>query len=143
MQGIVVIGAILAVQTLFYDTNLLAELSGYQAGVLTAATLVESLGLISMCVAFQAERTSVCSMVANLAIVYAAITDVFYFKESLSTIVLLGCTAVVIMTTLLGLVKTCGSSSSQHEIEAEDKDDDFIAAYALEEEQKPYDRAEF
>ena len=105
----------------------MAELSGYQAGILTAATLVESLGLISMCVAFQAERTSVCSMVANLAIVYAAVTDVFYFKESLSTIVLLGCAAVILMTTLLGLVKLCARNNSQQMRETtEDRDDDFF-----------------
>ena len=87
-----------------------------------------------MCVAFQAERTSVCSMIANLAIVYAAITDVFFFKESLSTIVLLGCGGVIILTTLLGVVKTCSSAPQQIEPH-NDEDDNFINAKRLEEEQ--------
>ena len=107
VQGIVIIGVALAVQALFYDQHLLAELRAEQIGILLGGTCVESLGLISMCVAFQAERTSVCSMIANMAIVYAAITDVFFFKEKLSTTVLLGCAGVLILTTLLGLVKTC------------------------------------
>ena len=138
VQGVVIIGAILVVQILFYDTNLLSELSANQAGVLIGGTLVESLGLISMCVAFQAERTSVCSMIANLAIVYAALTDVFFFKESLSTVVLLGCGGVIVMTSLLGLVKSC-SGASETQIQAahnSDEDDKFISASKLEQEQQ-------
>jgi drug/metabolite transporter (DMT)-like permease len=46
-------------------------------------------------------------MIANMAIVYAALTDVFFFKESLSTAVLIGCGGVILITSLLGLVKTC------------------------------------
>ena len=49
-------------------------------------------------------------MIANLAIVYAAITDVFVFNESLSPLVLLGCGAVIIITTLLGAVKKCSKA---------------------------------
>ena len=107
VQGIIIIGVVLAIQALFYDNYLLSALSAEQYGILLGGTCVESLGLISMCVAFQAERTSVCSMIANLAIVYAALTDVFFFKESLSTTVLLGCGGVLILTTLLGVIKTC------------------------------------
>ena len=106
VQGIIIIGVVLAIQAIFYDNYLLSALSAEQFGILLGGTCVESLGLISMCVAFQAERTSVCSMIANLAIVYAALTDVFFFKESLSTTVLLGCGGVLILTTLLGVVKT-------------------------------------
>lgn len=92
-----------------------------------------------MCVAFQAERTSVCSMIANMAIVYAALTDVFFFKESLSTTVLLGCGGVIIITSLLGLVKSCQGSKAATTNESsnlapvcdEDQDDHFIAASKL------------
>ena len=111
MQGIVIIGVVLAIQAIFYDKYLLSELSAEQFGILLGGNVVESLGLISMCVAFQAERTSVCSMIANLAIVYAALTDVFIFKESLSTTVLLGCGGVIVLTTLLGVVKMCCEGS--------------------------------
>ena len=58
-------------------------------------------------------------MVANLAIVYAAITDVFIFKEKLSTLVLLGCGAVIIITTLLGVVKVCSTSSDETQIDVD------------------------
>ena len=111
VQGIVIIGVVLAIQAIFYDKYLLSELSAEQFGILLGGNVVESLGLISMCVAFQAERTSVCSMIANLAIVYAALTDVFIFKESLSTTVLLGCGGVIVLTTLLGVVKMCCEGS--------------------------------
>ena len=93
-----------------------------------------------MCVAFQAERTSVCSMIANLAIVYAALTDVFFFKESLSTTVLLGCGGVLILTTLLGVVKTC-CAEPKIQIDAtghpqqihSDEDDHFMSSSKLDE----------
>ena len=108
-----IIGAIIGVQALFFENRQLSSLTGEQIGILLGGTCVESLGLISMCIAFQAERTSVCSMIANLAIVYAAVTDVFFFKESLSTTVLLGCGGVIVLTTLLGIVKACcGKSTS-------------------------------
>ena len=57
-------------------------------------------------------------MIANLAIVYAAITDVFFFKEDLSTLVLLGCGAVIVITTLLGVVKTCSARSDETQLAA-------------------------
>ena len=107
-----IIGAIIGVQALFFDNRQLSNLTGEQIGILVGGTSVESLGLISMCIAFQAERTSVCSMIANLAIVYAAVTDVFFFKESLSTTVLLGCGGVIVLTTLLGVVKSCCGKQS-------------------------------
>lgn len=107
VQGIVIIGTILGVQAIFFEKSPLSDLNGEQIGILVGGTSVESIGLISMCIAFQAERTSVCSMIANLAIVYAALTDVFFFKESLSTTVLLGCGGVIVLTTLLGVVKSC------------------------------------
>ena len=142
VQGIIIIGVVLAIQALFYDNYLLSALSAEQFGILLGGICVESLGLISMCVAFQAERTSVCSMIANLAIVYAALTDVFFFKESLSTTVLLGCGGVLILTTLLGVVKTCcaepkiqiDATGHPHRIHSnEDEDDHFISSSKLDE----------
>lgn len=116
-------------------------MSGEQTGILIAGTLVESLGLISMCVAFQAERTSVCSMIANMAIVYAALTDVFFFKESLSTTVLIGCGGVILITSLLGLAKTCNGKAQNSQVYAplsshqDEEDDHFISATKLQEEE--------
>ena len=80
-------------------------------------------------------------MIANLAIVYAALTDVFFFKESLSTTVLLGCGGVLILTTLLGVVRTCcvepkvqiDTTGHPHQIQS-DKDDHYISSSTLDEE---------
>ena len=65
----------------------------------------DSLALISMCIAFQVESTSLMSMVGYLAIVYAIITDVCFFKEELTWIELLGCALVILITLIVGYVK--------------------------------------
>ena len=46
------------------------------------------------------------SMVGYLAIVYAIITDVCFFKETLTWIELLGCALVIIITLAVGYVKS-------------------------------------
>ena len=45
------------------------------------------------------------SMVGYLAIVYAIITDVCFFKEELTWIELLGCALVILITLIVGCVK--------------------------------------
>ena len=58
-----------------------------------------------MCIAFQAEATSVVSMVGYLAIVYSLATDLFFFGESLSTVEFLGCGFVICITLLMGVYR--------------------------------------
>jgi len=59
-----------------------------------------------MCIAFQAESTSVVSMVGYLAIVYAIITDVCFFDETLTAFEIAGCAAVITITLVLGWARS-------------------------------------
>ena len=58
-----------------------------------------------MCIAFQKASTSVVSMVGYLAIVYAIITDICFFGDSLSALELFGCAAVVSITLVIAIIK--------------------------------------
>ena len=106
VQGVIVIGTIIAIQGLVMKVNLFADISGNQFGVLIGGCVCDSLAMISMCIAFQAANTSLVSMVGYLAIVYAIITDVCFFGDTLSTIELLGCGLVLIITIIVGWYKS-------------------------------------
>ena len=58
-----------------------------------------------MCIAFQVASTSVVSMIGYLGIVYAILTDIFIFGESLGAAELLGCCAVVLILILVSCYK--------------------------------------
>ena len=87
-------------------TNLLGELSGRQAWILLIGCFCDSIGMISMCIALQVENTSIISMVGYLAIVYAIVTDVCFFKETLTYIQILGCVFILLITIALGIVRS-------------------------------------
>ena len=68
--------------------------------------LCDSIGMISMCIALQVENTSIVSMVGYLAIVYAMITDVCFFGETLTFLEILGCGFILIITVALGVYRS-------------------------------------
>ena len=86
--------------------NPLAKLTNKHVWLLLGGCVCDSLALISMCIAFQATTTTIASMVAYLAIVYAVLTDIFVFGDSLSVPELLGCAAVVGITIFIGIIKS-------------------------------------
>ena len=97
--------AILLSQAVFANENPLGELSVKQAGILLAGCVCDSVGLMSMCIAFQVASTSVVCMVGYLAIVYAILTDIFIFGDSLGKVELFGCGAVILITLSVGYYK--------------------------------------
>ena len=107
-QGTILITLLLAVYSMFSEASLLGELTGSQYGVLLGGCLCDSLAMISLCIAFQSESTSVVSMVGYLAIVYALITDIFVFGDTLSKIEIIGCASIVFITLAMGYLRSRG-----------------------------------
>lgn len=105
-QGVILISLILCGFALFGDRNLLAELTGKQALILLGGCASDSLAMISMCIGFQAVSTSLASMVGYMAIVYAIITDLCVFGDSLSKAELIGCVTIILITLLVGFVRS-------------------------------------
>ena len=110
-QGVVLISLILCGFALFGERNLLAELTGNQALILLGGCACDSLAMISMCIGFQVVSTSLASMVGYMAIVYAIITDLCVFGDSLSKAELLGCVAIIAITLLVGFVRSRAQAS--------------------------------
>ena len=104
-QGVVLISLILGGFALFDGRNLVAELTGKQALVLLGGCASDSLAMISMCIGFQVVSTSLASMVGYMAIVYAIITDLCVFGDSLSKAELIGCVTIIAITLLVGVVR--------------------------------------
>ena len=71
----------MAVQAIRYEASIFGDVTSKQFGIMTAGCICDSLAMISMCIAFQSESTSVVSMVGYLAIVYAIITDICIFGD--------------------------------------------------------------
>ena len=101
----IIMALVLAVYS-FAGTNLLGELSGRQAWILLLGCLSDSAGMISMCIALQVENTSIVSMVGYLAIVYAIVTDVCFFGETLTFLQILGCAFILVITIVLGIARS-------------------------------------
>ena len=105
---------------LLYDyissgSSLLGEITRDQVGLLLTGSICDAMALISMCIAFQSEQTSVVSMVGYLAIVYALFTDLFIFGETLGNVELLGCAFVISITLIMGFYRMHQNKKKQQE----------------------------
>ena len=116
-QGVILISLILCGFALFGDRNLLAELTGKQALILLGGCASDSLAMISMCIGFQAVSTSLASMVGYMAIVYAIITDLCVFGDSLSKAELIGCVTIILITLLVGFVRSRAQAAAADTVE--------------------------
>ena len=105
VQGVILISGYMLYLYFFHGVNYLGQLEMDQLGQLTGGSLADSIALVSMCIAFQSDSTSIVSMVGYLAIVYALFTDLFVFGERLSKVELLGCAFVITITLLMGLYR--------------------------------------
>ena len=101
--------------TVFFHENHLMELSAQETGTLIAGCICDSAALISMCIAFQVASTSVVSMIGYLGIVYAILTDIFVFGESLGIAGLIGCCAVILILLSVSFYKARLSAESPQE----------------------------
>ena len=106
VQGVIIISAVLIFMAVVQEDSMLGDLTARQVWILIGGCLADSLALISMCIAFQAANTSVVCMVGYISIVYAIITDVCFFGETLSVLELVGCAAVLVITVLVGWARS-------------------------------------
>jgi len=102
IQGILFMVGVLGYQFITSGLNPFAGFTSRTLSMIFGACVCDSIALMSMCIAFQSDDTAVVSLVGYLAIVYALITDIWIFGETIGTNELLGCALVICITLFVG-----------------------------------------
>ena len=70
-----------------------------------AATLVDTLTVYSMTIAFQSDSSGFVSIISYVIVIYAFLADCFVFKEQFTWVELVGAACILIVTVYTSIVK--------------------------------------